>query len=54
MYLGLVIFLFIVIGGVALLIRVPFFTFLQGDPRALPDRLHHGEFGGGPARRRSR
>jgi proton glutamate symport protein len=29
MYLGLVIFLFIVIGGVALLIRVPFFTFLR-------------------------
>ena len=29
MYLGLFIFLFIVIGGVALLIRVPFFTFLR-------------------------
>ncbi len=29
MYLGLVIFLFIVIGGVALIIRVPFFTFLK-------------------------
>ncbi len=29
MYLGLFIFLFIVIGGVALLIRVPFFTFLK-------------------------
>jgi len=29
MYLGLVIFLFIVIGGVALIIRVPFFTFLR-------------------------
>jgi proton glutamate symport protein len=29
MYLGLVIFLFIVIGGVSLLIRVPFFTFLK-------------------------
>jgi proton glutamate symport protein len=29
MYLGLFIFLFIVIGGVAVLIRVPFFTFLR-------------------------
>ncbi|MCC6164898.1 MAG: cation:dicarboxylase symporter family transporter [Acidobacteria bacterium] len=29
MYLGLAIFLFVVIGGVALLIRVPFFTFLR-------------------------
>lgn len=29
MYLGLVIFLFVVIGGVALIIRVPFFTFLR-------------------------
>lgn len=29
MYLGLFIFLFIVIGGVAMLIRVPFFTFLR-------------------------
>lgn len=29
MYVGLVIFLFVVIGGVALLIRVPFFTFLR-------------------------
>lgn len=29
MYLGLFIFLFIVIGGVALIIRVPFFTFLR-------------------------
>ena len=29
MYLGLVIFLLLVIGGVALLIRVPFFTFLK-------------------------
>lgn len=29
MYLGLVIFLFVVIGGVSLLIRVPFFTFLK-------------------------
>ncbi|AMY11739.1 Glutamate-aspartate carrier protein [Luteitalea pratensis] len=29
MYLGLFVFLFIVIGGVALLIRVPFFTFLR-------------------------
>jgi proton glutamate symport protein len=29
MYLGLVIFLFVVIGGVALIIRVPFFTFLK-------------------------
>lgn len=29
MYLGLVIFLFVVIGGVAFLIRVPFFTFLR-------------------------
>ncbi len=29
MYLGLVFFLFVVIGGVALLIRVPFFTFLR-------------------------
>ena len=29
MYLGLFVFLFVVIGGVALLIRVPFFTFLR-------------------------
>ncbi len=29
MYLGLAIFLFVVIGGVAVLIRVPFFTFLR-------------------------
>ena len=29
MYAGLLIFLFVVIGGVALLIRVPFFTFLR-------------------------
>ncbi|BCS34709.1 proton glutamate symport protein [Luteitalea sp. TBR-22] len=29
MYLGLFIFLFLVIGGVAMLIRVPFFTFLR-------------------------
>ena len=29
MYLGLFVFLFIVIGGVAFLIRVPFFTFLR-------------------------
>ena len=29
MYLGLILFLFVVIGGVALLIRVPFFTFLR-------------------------
>ena len=29
MYLGLILFLFLVIGGVALLIRVPFFTFLR-------------------------
>ena len=29
MYLGLFVFLFIVIGGVAVLIRVPFFTFLR-------------------------
>ena len=29
MYLGLFIFLFLVIGGVALIIRVPFFTFLR-------------------------
>lgn len=29
MYLGLIIFLFVVIGGVSLIIRVPFFTFLK-------------------------
>jgi proton glutamate symport protein len=29
MYVGLIIFLFVVIGGVAIIIRVPFFTFLK-------------------------
>ena len=54
MYLGCAIFVLIVVGGVVVLIRVPFFTFVRGDPRAVPDRVHHRELAKPRCPRRSR
>ena len=49
MYVGLAIFALIVVGGVSLLIRVPFLDVREGDPRAVPDRVHHRQLRGGAA-----
>ena len=49
MYVGLALFVLIVLGGVSYLIRVPFLDVRQGDPRAVPDRVHDGQLGGGAA-----
>jgi proton glutamate symport protein len=43
MYLGLIVFAILVVGGVSVLIRVPFFTFMRAIKGAVPDRIHHGQ-----------
>ena len=37
MYLGLALYVLIVVGGTAYLIRVPLLAFFRGDPRAVSD-----------------
>ncbi len=49
MYAGLAIFVFVVIVGAALLIRVPVLGFMRTHPRAVPDRVHDRQQRGGPA-----